>query len=91
MRFDYRNLAPLYVDEEMKICLRKNAKHNVEKEDKYDVWIEGKDGGYAVKGTAICGYLIPSAHTKTSPVENENGEEEKLGSHIRYVFPESST
>jgi len=80
----------LYVDEQMKICLRKDAKHDVEEEDKYDVWIEGKDGGYAVKGTAICGYLIPSEHAKTSPIENKNGEYKKLIGHIRYVFPKSS-
>lgn len=45
-RLDYRNLAPLYVDEEMKICVKRN-------EDKFDVWIEGREGGYAVKGTAV--------------------------------------
>ncbi|MCJ1252013.1 hypothetical protein MMC30_009251 [Trapelia coarctata] len=43
---EYRNLAPLYADEEMRVCGR-------EKENGvWDVWIEGKDGGYAVKGTA---------------------------------------
>ena len=41
---EYRNLAPLYVDEEMKICGRQvNGKD-------WEVWIEGPDGGYAVKG-----------------------------------------
>ncbi|KAH8600819.1 HotDog domain-containing protein [Bisporella sp. PMI_857] len=48
LKFEYRNLAPLYVNEEMRICVRKDGK----KKDKYDVWIEGKDGGYAVKGSA---------------------------------------
>lgn len=48
-RFDYRNLAPLYADEEMKVCVRKSRL----KEKTYEVWIEGRDGGYAVKGTAI--------------------------------------
>jgi hydroxyacyl-ACP dehydratase HTD2-like protein with hotdog domain len=48
-RFDYRNLAPLYANEEMKVCIRKSHI----KADKYDVWIEGRDGGYAVKGTAV--------------------------------------
>lgn len=48
-RFDYRNLAPLYADEEMKVCVRKSRLNA----DKYDVWIEGRDGGYAVKGTAV--------------------------------------
>ena len=44
---EYRNLAPLYADEEMKICGRANGKD-------WDVWIEGKDGGYAVKGVVRC-------------------------------------
>ena len=48
---DYRNLAPLYANEELKVCVRKDR----DKADKYDVWIEGKGGGYAVKGTSIVG------------------------------------
>lgn len=46
--FDYKNLAPLYADEEMKICIRKDPKNHL----RYDVWIEGSEGGYAVKGSA---------------------------------------
>lgn len=51
LRFDYRNLAPLYVDEQMKICVRRDP----EREDKLDIWVEGRDGGLAVKGSAIIG------------------------------------
>jgi hydroxyacyl-ACP dehydratase HTD2-like protein with hotdog domain len=48
MKFDYRNLAPLFVGEEMKICLKKDKfGHN-----RWDVWIVGKEGGYAAKGSA---------------------------------------
>ncbi|KAI9052281.1 hypothetical protein LZ554_003636 [Drepanopeziza brunnea f. sp. 'monogermtubi'] len=47
-RFDYRNLAPLYVQEEMRICVRRDP----EQRAKLDVWVEGRDGGYAVKGVA---------------------------------------
>ena len=50
-KFDYRNLAPLFANEEMKICTRKDQ----EREGRFDVWIEGKEGGYAVKGTAVVG------------------------------------
>ncbi|PBP18486.1 hypothetical protein BUE80_DR010859 [Diplocarpon rosae] len=50
-RFEYRNLAPLYAEEEMKICVRRDP----ENQEKMDVWIVGRDGGYAVKGTAIIG------------------------------------
>jgi hydroxyacyl-ACP dehydratase HTD2-like protein with hotdog domain len=49
--FDYRNLAPLYANEEMRICVRKDR----ENESKFDVWIEGSGGGYAVKGSALLG------------------------------------
>ncbi|KAL2137367.1 hypothetical protein VTI74DRAFT_3307 [Chaetomium olivicolor] len=48
---NYRNLAPLYVNEEMKICLRR-TKAGPE-EMKWDVWIEGPEGGLAVKGQAV--------------------------------------
>lgn len=47
--FDYRNLAPLYASEEMRVAVRKDRT----KAKKYDVWIEGSGGGYAVKGSAI--------------------------------------
>ncbi|KAF7630046.1 hypothetical protein AFLA_010677 [Aspergillus flavus NRRL3357] len=47
--FDYRNVAPLYVDEPLTICGKpKSGKENV-----WDVWIEGKNGGLAVRGTAF--------------------------------------
>ncbi|KAH8821659.1 hypothetical protein F5884DRAFT_657268 [Xylogone sp. PMI_703] len=48
-KFDYRNLAPLYAHESLKVCVWRNSKEK----SKYDVWIEGKGGGYAVKGTAV--------------------------------------
>ena len=51
IRFDYKNLTPLYVDEELRVCVSKDAA----KEDKYSIWIEGREGGYAVKGSAIVG------------------------------------
>ena len=40
----YRNLAPLYVDEEMKICGRRRKRHE------WEMWIEGKDRRLAVRG-----------------------------------------
>jgi hydroxyacyl-ACP dehydratase HTD2-like protein with hotdog domain len=52
MEFHYRNLAPLYVGEEMKVCVRVP-----EAGGDWDVWIEGPDGGFAVKGTATMGPL----------------------------------
>jgi hydroxyacyl-ACP dehydratase HTD2-like protein with hotdog domain len=44
--FEYRNLAPLYADEEMRICGREKGK------GEWELWIEGRDGGLAVRGTA---------------------------------------
>ncbi|EMR83441.1 putative chorismate mutase prephenate dehydratase protein [Botrytis cinerea BcDW1] len=52
-RFNYRNLAPLYANEELRVCVGKDA----DKSNKYEVWIEGKEGGYAVKGSAVVGPL----------------------------------
>lgn len=45
VRIEYKNLAPLYVEEPMTICGRQRAL------GQYDVWVEGKDGGLAVKGS----------------------------------------
>ena len=42
---EYRCLAPLYAEEQLKVCLR-------EKDDNvWETWIEGPDGGLAVRGT----------------------------------------
>ncbi|KAH7159890.1 HotDog domain-containing protein [Dactylonectria estremocensis] len=50
-RFTYRNHAPLYVDEEMTVSLR-NVSKDGEAQGRWDVWVEGPEGGLAVKGTA---------------------------------------
>lgn len=55
---EYRNLAPLYAEEEMTICVRR--KIQVTNAGSFDVWIEGKDGGYAVKG--VVGTSIEASH-----------------------------
>lgn len=47
---EYRNLAPLYAEEQMRVCVKK--KDNGDRRTRtWAVWIEGRDGGYAVKGT----------------------------------------
>lgn len=54
----YRNLAPLYCDEEMRVCLREKKGEKKDADDQerhWDVWVEGKGGGMAVKGTATTG------------------------------------
>ncbi|PSR93919.1 hypothetical protein BD289DRAFT_364140 [Coniella lustricola] len=54
---DYRNLAPVYVNEELKICVRAPAPTAAAAEGKgdkkWDVWIVGPTGGLCVKGSAI--------------------------------------
>ncbi|MCJ1375492.1 hypothetical protein MMC20_006729 [Loxospora ochrophaea] len=43
---EYRNLAPVYAEEPMRVCARERGN------GEWDVWVEGRDGGYAVKGFA---------------------------------------
>ena len=47
---EYRNLAALYADEKMTICVKEKEKM-LKGIKVWDVWIESSDGGYAVKGT----------------------------------------
>lgn len=47
VRVEYKNLAPLYAEEKMTVCGK--GKRTGE----YEVWIEGPEGGLAVKGTVI--------------------------------------
>ena len=42
---EYRNLAPLYAEEPMKVCGRPLEDGN------WELWIEGRDGGLAVRAT----------------------------------------
>lgn len=50
-RFTYRNHTPLYVDERMTVSLRQ-VSGNGDPTGRWDVWVEGLEGGLAVKGTA---------------------------------------
>ncbi|OJJ89512.1 uncharacterized protein ASPGLDRAFT_109883, partial [Aspergillus glaucus CBS 516.65] len=45
---EYRNLAPLYVDEELIVCGKPKTGRRI---DAWDVWIEGPEGGLAVRGS----------------------------------------
>jgi hypothetical protein len=66
VEFEYRNLIPLYAEEQMKICVRRDS----EKDDRLDVWIEEPGGGYAVKGTALVDkdYVLETKSLKDTPV-----------------------
>lgn len=45
IRIEYKNLAPLYAEEPMTVCGKQRVSGH------YDVWIQGRDGGLAVKGS----------------------------------------
>lgn len=53
----YKNLAPLYCDEEMRICIREGK--TFDQRASYVVWIEGPTGGVAVKGKVL---LVERVH-----------------------------
>ncbi len=46
---EYRNLAPLYAEEPMTVCGRE-IRVGSDGDGEYEVWVEGKEGGYAVRG-----------------------------------------
>lgn len=61
-RIEYRNLAPLYVGERLTVNIRRSVRagagvdvegYGSEGERKWDIWLEGPDGGLAVKGVAV--------------------------------------
>ncbi|KAG6001712.1 hypothetical protein E4U21_003890 [Claviceps maximensis] len=45
----YRNYAPLYVDDSLRVCVRERSREGLP----WDVWVEGPEGGMAVRGTAV--------------------------------------
>ncbi|OAL66812.1 hypothetical protein A7C99_2206 [Trichophyton rubrum] len=56
---EYRNLAPLLVEHEMKVCAARKPNGST---GSWDIWVEDNDGGLAAKGTI-----------KTVPVESDQG------------------
>ncbi|EEH49798.1 uncharacterized protein PADG_05877 [Paracoccidioides brasiliensis Pb18] len=53
---EYRNLSPLFVEQEMRICAKRKGSgngdgHAAAPAGAWDIWVEGLDGGLAVKGT----------------------------------------
>lgn len=70
---NYRNLASLYCDEEMRICVKKRTQTDTG--HLWDVWIEGPTGGMAVKATArsTLQSLGPLEKPNPKPVEGAAG------------------
>lgn len=52
-KFDYRNIAPLYANEELKVCVHRNAQDTGKGFGKWDVWVENSRGSICARGTAI--------------------------------------
>ncbi|KAI0131744.1 hypothetical protein F4776DRAFT_627700 [Hypoxylon sp. NC0597] len=55
-KINYRNLAPLYVSEPIRVCVRANGNSDEAidgKSRKWEVWVEDQDGGLSVRGTAV--------------------------------------
>lgn len=65
-RIDYRNLAPLYADEDMFVCVRPMKQKladdlprqgEEEYDQNWDVWIRDHDNRLSVRGTVEVGQL----------------------------------
>lgn len=49
--FTYRNLTPLHVGQQTRVCVRAPAELGGKKE-MWDVWVEGPGGGMVARGRA---------------------------------------
>ncbi|QRD00424.1 hypothetical protein JI435_089920, partial [Parastagonospora nodorum SN15] len=78
----YQNLAPLYCDEEMRICIRESK--TFDQRASYVVWIEGPTGGVAVKGKVL---VIERVHTPNAikPSADSQAQREPAPTNIRKV------
>ncbi|KAI9854858.1 MAG: hypothetical protein M1824_006548 [Vezdaea acicularis] len=54
-RVEYRNLAPLYVGEELRVCARRVKEDEKGGMEGWEVWCEGPGGGLAVRGVVEIG------------------------------------
>ena len=75
LSLQYQNLRPLYVDEEMKICVRKTVNRNPEGIISWEVWIEGTDGGYSFRGRAKT-YNTSSIASRRAKDDHGNAHQE---------------
>lgn len=73
---EYRNIAPLYCDEEMRVCVKR--KKQTDTGHSWDVWIEGPTGGMAVKAIARSTIQSAGAPDKTSPKPVEDASSADL-------------
>ncbi|KAL8917698.1 MAG: hypothetical protein Q9172_005726 [Xanthocarpia lactea] len=57
----YRNLAPLYAEEEMALCIRQKEEHL------WETWIEGPEGGLAVRASVRTAEEPPMQRKRDAP------------------------
>ncbi|KAF1957287.1 hypothetical protein CC80DRAFT_443419 [Byssothecium circinans] len=71
---EYRNIAPLYCDEPLRLCAREKKGLATNNGSVFDVWIEGPTGGVAVKGTVTTTIRdrqlepLPATHERTTTI-----------------------
>ncbi|OJD21746.1 centromere/microtubule-binding protein cbf5 [Blastomyces percursus] len=56
---EYRNLAPLFVEREMRICAKRKGNGDSAGAGPWDIWVEGPEGGLAAKGTMDVFWAAP--------------------------------
>ena len=70
---EYRNLAPLYVNEELKVCVSRRSQERLGRRGRYflwDVWVENHNGSLCAKGSAVTRGKTPKL------LEMKEGEDE---------------
>ena len=77
---EYRNLAPLYAEEEMKICVRQKDTNL------WETWIEDPEGGYAVKGTVKTGAFGDGNDSVARFVKSDEANS-KTNGEIKVKYP----
>ena len=85
----YRNMAPLYCDEEMRICGFK--KKTSDPGSAYDVWIEGPTGGVAVRGTVRTFVKDPKSKRVASGLQSPIRPVRKVTSSSQSTSADSQT
>ena len=61
--FQYRNIAPAYAGEQMRVCGSLIKRDNADETRTYQLWIQGPEGNLCMKGTAIIMKVPPPIST----------------------------
>ncbi|KAK0645929.1 hypothetical protein B0T16DRAFT_457915 [Cercophora newfieldiana] len=93
---NYRNLAPLFVGQEIRVCVRETARKVGSGTQTWELWVEGPDGSLAVRGTATTRRAGVTAGRKTEGMgwkEAFDGPRwlDGLPAFSKYVFYDPAT